>query len=159
MTDQPPQQPNPAADGSAQDVSSAPVDTATPAEATPLDDNPNHEAAKWRVQYREAEAQRDALAAQLDAVRRDQIGAMATTMGLKPAALWASGVEISNLLTDAGTIDPAKVREAAEGARAELGITKRPASMAGLSSGAMVPPPPRDAFRDAFVPRSRREPD
>jgi hypothetical protein len=160
MTDQQPQ-PNPPADADTvppevqSDTETANLDI----EVGAVDDNPNHEAAKYRIRLREAEAQRDALAAQLDALRRDQIGAIATTMGIKPAALWASGAELNNLLTEGGAIDTTKVREAADAARTELGITKRPPSMAGLSSGTMKPPPPRDAFRDAFVPRRHREPD
>jgi hypothetical protein len=156
------EQPTPPADAVPPEVqpdAGAPADPDSTGTGTPVDANPNHEAAKWRTRYREAEAQRDALAAQLDAVRRDQVGAMATAIGIKPQALWASGVEISNLLTDAGAIDPAKVRDAVEGARAELGITKRPASMAGLSSGALAPQPPRDQWREAFTPRRHREPD
>jgi hypothetical protein len=143
-------------DGDAAPDTEAAVDIADTAAA---DESPNHEAAKWRVKYREAEQQRDTLAAQLDAVRRDQVGVIVTSMGVKPAALWASGAQLNDMLTDAGVIDIAKVREAADAARTELGITKRPPSMSGLSSGALAPQPPRDQWREAFTPRRHREPD
>jgi hypothetical protein len=157
MTDQPPQ-PIPADDSPPPDTADT-ADTGTPVEASSVDANPNHEAAKWRTRYREAEAQNAALAAQLDATRRDQVGAIVTSMGIKPAALWASGAQLGDMLTDAGAIDTAKVRDAVEGARDQLGITKRPASMSGLSSGALAPQPPRDQWREAFTPRRNREPD
>jgi hypothetical protein len=115
----------------------------------------NAEAAKWRVKYREAEAQRDALAAQLDAVRKDQVGAIATSMGIKATALWASGVQLDSLLGDDGVPDPAKVKTAVDAARQALGIdNKRPRGV-GLS-GASSPSQPRgDQWRVAFAPRER----
>ena len=80
MTDQT-QQPNqPTADAD------TPPDTDTvgtaDTEVAEEDANPNHEAAKWRNKFREAE--RDGLAAQLDAVRTDQANAYATAAGITP---------------------------------------------------------------------------
>jgi hypothetical protein len=139
---------------------SGPTDQVTdPGAESPDDDNPNHEAAKWRVKYREAEQHNAALTSQLDAVRRDQINAHVVAAGVKPDAFWASGVTVNDLVTEAGGIDATKVGEAVAGVRERFGIDKRSPSMSGLSSGAMNRPPPRDTFRDAFVPRSRRQPD
>ena len=121
------------------------------------DANPNHEAARWRVKAREAEQQRDALAAQLEAVRKDQINAAVVTMGLRPQALWASGVELTDLIGDDGVPDQQKIRQAFESARRELGIEAPRKPVKALRSGSMAPQEPRTGrWREAFMPPRER---
>jgi hypothetical protein len=50
----------------------------------------------------------------------------------EPAAFWATGTQLADLLTDDGQIDTDKVKSAADSAVAALGLARRP-------SGAYVP--------------------
>ncbi len=148
------------------DHADVPVESEHGAEPGPGRDR---EAAKYRKQLRAEQAARQAdneqsaeritvLERQLEAMRRDQVGAIATTLGIKPAALWASGAQLDDLLGDDGAPDADAVRAAVEQARAELGITPgKRAPMGTLKSGTMAPREPRDGWRDAFTPRSKRE--
>lgn len=88
---------------------------------------PNHEAAAYRVKLREAEAERDRLAGVVAGMQRAAVEDIAAQAGLKPKALWASGVDLADLLVaegedDAGTVDRTKVDAAIMTAREELGI-------------------------------------
>lgn len=85
-------------------------------------DGPGREAAKYRRRLREAETERDRLAGQVESLQRAEVERLATVDGLRPAALWASGVELADLLTDDGTVDASKVSVAIAGARESLGI-------------------------------------
>ncbi|OBG25434.1 hypothetical protein [Mycobacterium sp. E3198] len=126
----------------------------------------DREAAKFRKQLRAEQAARQAdneqsaeritvLERQLDALRRDQVGAIATTLGIKPAALWASGAQLDDLLGEDGAPDPDKVRAAVEHARAHLGITRDPRPFKGLRSGTAAPVEPVNRWRAAFAPREK----
>lgn len=121
------------------------------------DDNPNHEAAKWRTKLRDAESQNTALAAQLENMQRAAIDTQVTAFGIKPAAFWASGAEIADLLNDAGVPDAEKVQKAAAAAKDTLGLMlnrPRPKPRLGeLRSGAMAHAPKRDKWVEAFGPR------
>ena len=121
--------------------------------ADDTDTNPNHEAARWRVKAREAEQQRDALAAQLETLRKDQINATVVTMGLRPQALWASGVELTDLIGDDGVPDQQKIRQAVESARTELGIERPRKPIRSLTSGVAAPKEQPADWRSAFAPR------
>ncbi|WP_142391347.1 hypothetical protein [Mycobacterium sp. ENV421] len=90
------------------------------------DEGPGREAAKYRRRLRDTEAERDALAARVEALQRAEVERQATVGGLKPAALWASGTELAGLLGDDGTVDESKVSAAIAGARESLGIPKPP---------------------------------
>lgn len=121
------------------------------------DDNPNHEAAKWRTKLRDAESQNTALAAQLENMQRAAIDTQVTAFGIKPAAFWASGAELADLLNNAGVPEPEKVQKAAAAARDALGLMvnrPRPKPRLGeLRSGAMANAPKRDKWVEAFGPR------
>jgi glycine/D-amino acid oxidase-like deaminating enzyme len=149
-------------------IDETPQDDSTPVEAaqptdTPGDDaapeSPNREAARYRIKLREAEAERDSLATRLANMQRSQIDAHITTMGVKPAAVWAAGAELPDLVGDDGVVDPEKIAQAVAKAKAELGIdtSKHRPPVGSLRSGAMAPQPPRNAWRDAFTPHSRRQ--
>ncbi|BBY37509.1 hypothetical protein MMAN_16430 [Mycobacterium mantenii] len=119
-------------------------------------DNPdeNTEAARHRHARREAEAQTQAVTARLEAMQRAAIDAQVTAMGLKPAVLWAAGANLADLLGEDGTPDTAKVEAAAEAAKETLGVVAYKPVPARLQSGAMATPPKRDAWVDAFAPKS-----
>lgn len=80
-------------------------------------DGPGREAAKYRRRLREAEAERDRLAEHIESLQRAEVDRLATADDLRPAALWASGVALADVLNDDGTVDAAKV-SAAIGRRA-----------------------------------------
>ena len=73
----------------------------------------NAEAAKYRRRLREAEAERDNLAAIVENTRRQMVERMLadSTDGHlgDPTDLWRGGVELAELVDEAGAIDPAKV--------------------------------------------------
>ncbi|MCV7379959.1 hypothetical protein BST11_15365 [Mycobacterium alsense] len=95
---------------------SAPVDESTveqsdaPAEG---DGGGNREAAKYRRQLREAEAQRDALSERLSTLQRREAERLAAEHLADGADMWRDGLDIAALLDDDGNLDPAKVADAA----------------------------------------------
>lgn len=82
----------------------------------------NGEAAKYRRRLRAAEAERDTLTAQVQAMQRAEAERVAAVHLSKPAALWAGGAELGDVLADDGTVDPDRVEEAARAVVAELGV-------------------------------------
>ena len=78
-------------------VTDSPDDVAE--EANPCD----REAAKWRKQLRAAEAERDTLAAKVEALQRAQAEDLITRNGVKPAAVFAV-TSLADLLDDSGAV-------------------------------------------------------
>ena len=116
-------------------------------------DNPNHEAAKWRIRLRDTEAERDRLTATLTAVQRGQVESVAIGHGITAEALWASGADLKDLLDADGHPDPNAIATAVRDTREKFGIIPKPASVSGLRSGAAPPQPPANHWRDAFGPK------
>lgn len=108
------------------------------------DSNPNREAAKWRTKLRESEAQVATLTGQLESAQRAFAEHLASADGLKPEALWASGVELADLLSEDGRPDAGKVAEAVESAREKLGIRKGPKVNPAQGSSANMGPVKQD---------------
>lgn len=133
-------------------VSTEPVE---PPEGEP--ESSNAEAAKWRKQFREAEQQRDALAAQVETLQRQHIEASLSRSGVKPAALWAV-TQLADLLAEDGTVDTDKVAAAIETARDQLGIQPigKGTYVPGLGGPPAGNPKPENAFADAFKPHRSR---
>lgn len=152
----PPTRPGTDASGS-DDESAEATDEDPDDEGEGDEENPNREAAKWRTKLRDAEAQRDAVAAQLEAMQRATIDTQVEALGIKPAALWASGADLADLLDENGVPDTAKVKAAASSAREALGIPGPTRPSRGMHSGASAPQRTRNGFVDAFRPRSRDE--
>ena len=102
-----------------------PTGTATkeatePAEGEDESTNPGREAARYRRQLRDVEAERDTLTDQLAAARRTLVE---HGLGNVPAgAFWTLNPDPAALLDDDGNVDPAKVAEAARDAFATLGL-------------------------------------
>lgn len=88
------------------------------------DDKPGREAAKYRRQLRDTEAERDTLAASLDALQRRMVEQHAGKQISRPEALWAAGIELSDLLDKDGVPDPEKIRAACADASDKLGLTR-----------------------------------
>ncbi len=116
----------------------------------------SHEARKYRTRLREVEAERDQLAATVDALRRAQIDQHIETMGVKAKAVWATGTQPADLLGEDGQPDRDKIKTAVAAARDELGIpAAKPKTTSGLHS-TFRPQPARNTFVDAFKPARER---
>jgi sulfur relay (sulfurtransferase) DsrC/TusE family protein len=104
-----------------------PTDSVEPA------DKSNREAAKYRRQLRDVEAERDGLLEQVTGWRKQQAENIAQAHGLNAAALWAAGAELETMLTEEGMVDEAKLIEFVKEAKDKLGIVPPPqvASAAG----------------------------
>lgn len=107
----------------------------------PDDTGGNSEAAKYRRQLRDAEAQRDTLAAAVEALQRGVVEDLAARAGItKPASLWnAENFTLAELLGDDNRPDVDKVAAAVKLAAESLGLRVR----AGL------PPAPNSGRGDA----------
>lgn len=110
--------------------------------------SPNAEAAKWRHQYREAEAQRDAMAEKLTAMQRAMAEDLATRQSINgpslrdAADLWRDGLTVEELLDENGVVDPEKVRDAAKGVLLQHPHWgRRPAGLGDASASSPMPAP------------------
>jgi hypothetical protein len=126
--------------------------------ADPSSDDADHgdiskarqQAAKYRARLRETETERDALRDQLDAQRRAVINWRATTTagGVDPALLDAAGINVAELIDDAGNLDMAAVDQFIDSTATRFkvarGFTPNRAQSAG---GAGRAPSLADAFR------------
>lgn len=109
------------------------------------------EAAKYRRKLREAEKERDQLAARLEATQRAQAESLITATGVKPAAVWAA-TNLADVLDDDGAVDPGKVTAAVTAARDSFGINPigKGAHVPGLGNQPNVPPK-TDRWVEAFT--------
>lgn len=84
--------------------------------------------AKYRVQLRETQAERDQLAARVESLQRGEVERLAAKVIKQPSALWAAQTSLADLLADDGTVDERKVTDAASAAQKTLGLAAtRPA--------------------------------
>ncbi|WP_062526051.1 hypothetical protein [Demequina rhizosphaerae] len=112
------------------------ADTPEPSEQT----SANVEAAKWRRQLRDTEAERDGLRERVDALLRADAERQIADKLLRPDALWTAGVALADVLDESGAIDPAKLFDATADAVARLGLaaparTPRPDASQGGGKG------------------------
>lgn len=148
---------------STNDIDTATVEVATPdADTTPVDTHTvdadaevdtdsgddrgaaSREAAKYRRQLRDTEAQRDQIGARLAAMQRGQAETLAREHLADGADMFRDGLELAELLDDDGNLDPAKVTAAAKAARKahpHWAAPRTPGrrSRGGLVSGAVSP--------------------
>lgn len=129
--------------------------TETTIETPETEAKPSNREAKYRKQLREAEAERDALRERVTTLQRGEAERVAGGHLTRPAALWAAGTSLDDLLTPEGDLDPEKVNAAAEAAAEALGAAAptrapRPDPSQG---GNGTPVTQRDPFTEAFTPR------
>ena len=84
------------------------------------------EAASYRERLRSTEGERDTANATIDTLRHQMIDGQVESLGIKPAAFWASGANLADLLTVDGGVDSNLVTEVATAARAMLGLEQKP---------------------------------
>lgn len=116
----------------------------------------NREAARYRRALREVEADRDTYRDRLGALRRQIIEEKSGL--LRPAALWAAGLNPDDYFTEEGTLDKAALAPAIAEATDRLGLALAPRTPAPDPSQGARPTvlPERDQWADAFTPNYRR---
>lgn len=112
------------------------------------------EAAKYRRQLRETQAERDQLREQIDAMRRAEVERLAGAVLRKPSGLWAAGVQVADLLAEDGTVDPGKVEAAAKQAADSLGLA-RPMGNYVPNEGRITYPTSRPSMVDTVMGRDQ----
>lgn len=139
--------PTPSADSPPPDADGQTEDTNEPPEGG------NSEAAKYRRRLRDTEAERDGLAQRVETLQRAEVERLASDLS-KPAAIWAAGVQLADLLDKDGNIDTEKATEAITTATDSLGLQQasrapRPDPTQGGQGGTG---PTGPTFADAFGP-------
>jgi hypothetical protein len=116
------------------------------------DENPgSRREAKYRVQLRETEAERDQLRGTVEALQRAEVERIAASSIQKPSALWSADVELGTLLDDAGKVDPIKVAAAVKEATNTLGLAStRPGGHVAKEGQVVGQPAPADPWKSAF---------
>lgn len=103
----------------------------------------NREAERYRRQAREAQSERDALGARLEALQRNEIGRLAVGHRLlRPESIWATGATVGDFLDTSGNVDPCRVAEIADQAVETLGLarTDGPPALEGGPRTTAAPP-------------------
>lgn len=115
---------------------------------------PSNREARYRRQLRETEAERDALRIQVETMQRAEAERMAGSVLPKPAALWASGATLADLLDDDGQVDPGRVSAAATTAAETLGTARVPRTpRPNLAQGVANDPVEGSKWEAAFTPK------
>lgn len=141
-------------------------DDQTTTEATEVDDqttetltedqpqateNPNAEAAKYRTRLREAEAERDALAEQVTALRRAAVEDRVKAQKVPVEGFWASGVQLEDMLNEDGQLDDEAIKTAADNAVETLGLDRVGVHMRPVpSEGRVTRPSGTKSWEAAF---------
>lgn len=123
--------------------------TETTTDGQPGGGTPSREAAKYRRRLRDTETERDTLAETVTTLQRNEVERLAASAIANPAALWAAGVELSDVLAEDGSVDAEKVTAAAKDAAERLGLAQpRPANyVRGEGSN----PSPTRSARDSMA--------
>lgn len=108
------------------------------------DASPNSEAARWRHQCREAEAQRDALTERLVGYQRRECEHAIADLLDEPADLWNIGLaDYTAFYTQTGELDEAELRAAAGALIETRPKLAKPAGPRHLDFGQFRSPPPQ----------------
>ncbi|MFJ4220631.1 hypothetical protein [Curtobacterium luteum] len=95
----------------------------------------NAEAAKYRRELRDTQAELATVKEQLTTMRRAEVERLAEPEGVNGAALWASGVELDDLLNEDGTPNTDAVTAAVTSARTAFGIQAKPSTSSAEGQG------------------------
>lgn len=80
--------------------------------AEPDDPKADREAAKYRRQLRDTQAERDRLATQVEGYHRAEVERLAAARLIDARDIWAGGLQLADVLNDGGQVDPARVAQA-----------------------------------------------
>lgn len=141
----------------AEPAAEAPAAETTAVEAEP-EAKPGNREARYRLQLRETEAERDALRGQVATFQRAEAERLATTTLADGRDLWRDGADIADVLADDGTVDEKKVAALAAKVQAEHPHWQRPAppDVRRLRSGSTGEPEPRQSpWEKAFTRKGR----
>lgn len=136
---------SPVADEHVEEPTETPEDAAQD-DSEADDGNPNREAAKYRRRLRDTEAERDDLAAQVDALRRQIVDDAVSRTGVPSEAFWSTS-ELGDMLDDDGNVDLERVTAQAEDVRKRFSIARLPAPNKAQGSSASGPPPESETQR------------
>lgn len=144
MTDTDPTTDNPTTEAELEGTATEADTETTPAK--------NKREAKYRRQLRDTETERDTLRSTVEALQRAEAERLS---GLdKPAALWAAGTTLPDVLDDDGHVDAAKVKDAAATAADALGAAPRSRPpQPDPTQGGRGAPAATQTFADAFSPK------
>lgn len=113
----------------------------------------NSREARYRRQLRQAEGERDQLRDRVESMQRAEAERLAAAEISRPAAIWAAGTQLADLLDLDGNVDPGLVAEAASRAADLLGTAPaRSTPKPDLSQGAQATAVGGDPWEDAFRP-------
>jgi hypothetical protein len=106
--------------------------------------SPNSEAARYRVQLREVQAERDALTERLTGYQRRECEAAVADLLEEPADLWDIGqADLSAFYDDDGTLDEEQLRAAAGALIDQRPKLGKPRGPSHHNFGQFSKPPPR----------------
>lgn len=108
----------------------------------------DREAAKNRRRYMAERDRADAAEALVEALQRRDIDRLALEANIRPAALWATGVQVADLVDQAGLPDPELVGAAVQAAVKHLGLDVGRVGFS-LFNGEPHPPRPESRLPDA----------
>lgn len=123
-TEAPEQPPTTPADDDA-GTEHTPADAITEPPYDPAEEPVSHEAKRYRLRLRETEEALGELARQVSLLQRDKAEQIAAETISHPAGLWASGVQVSDLLDEDGNVAREKVTAATIEASERLGLTRK----------------------------------
>ena len=108
---------------------------------------PDHDAARYRRQLRETEAESAGLRTKLETLQRNQVEAMASTANVAvPATIWAGGLKVEDLLGDDGMVDEVKAKDAIADTIMSMGLATRSVVRPDMSQGSRGAADPAVSF-------------
>lgn len=116
----------------------------------------SREAAKYRKRLRDAESERDNLAATVESMRKAEVERLAAGKLGKPDAIWQTDVHVADMLTEDGQVSAEAVATACDKAVSDFGLAEpTPSVGAYVPEAGIVPDNPlnTEQFSDAFRPR------
>jgi len=85
-------------------------------------ETPSRREARYRRRLRDVEAERDRLAAQVEALQRAEVERLAADMLDQPPAVWRLGLSLGDVVGEDGRVDPDRVTTAVANLKQALGV-------------------------------------
>ena len=110
----------------------------------------NKEAAKYRRQLREVQAERDQLSAQVEAMQRAQVERALKGKLEKPSSFWLSDHKPADFYTEGGELDSDKLNTAADTAIETIGLARARRFQGSAGQGVRQSTPVRTTKAEAW---------